>query len=137
MMTDMKPFVINAVAYWASLKDTNRMSGKYQIDLSGLSPEAVELLKSRGMKPRNKDDDRGSFITAKSNSPIRYYDTDGNEMSAAVGNGSKVKVVLGHYDWTSPNGAKGRSPSILKLVVTDLIEYVSETSSDYDLAEAV
>lgn len=135
-MTDMKPFVVNAVAYWACLKDTNKLSGKYQIDLSGLSTEAVELLKQRGMKTRNKDDERGNFITAKSNSPIRAYDTSGNELHGAVGNGSQLKVVLGHYDWQSPTGAKGRSASIMKLVVTDLIEYVGE-EADYDLAEAV
>lgn len=135
-MTDMKPFVVKAVAYWACLKDTNKLSGKYQIDLSGLSPEASDLLKQRGMKTRNKDDDRGNFITAKSQSPIRAYDTDGNEIHGAIGNGSQLKVVLGHYDWTSPSGAKGRSPSIMKLVVTDLIEYIGE-EADYDLTEAV
>jgi hypothetical protein len=47
-----------------------------------------------------------------------------------IANNSKAKAVIGHYDWTSPSGAKGRSPSLMKLVVTDLIQYTPEVSMD-------
>ena len=67
---------------------------------------------------------QGDFITAKSNNPIRAYDTDGNEIKGIlIGNGSKAKAVIGYYDWKSPAGQAGRSPSLMKLVVTDLIAY--------------
>lgn len=137
-MSDAKPVVINATSFWASLKETNKLSGKYQVDLGNLSTQAVELLQSMGIKVNDKGDDRGKFITTKSNNPIRCYDTDGNELQQIVGNGSKLKCVIGYYDWTGPTGKKGRSASLTKMVVTDLVAYESGSSGGgYDLAEAV
>ena len=53
-----------------------------------------------------------------------------------VGNGSKAKVVLSHYDWTF-KGKKGRSPSIFKLIITDLEVYEATSISDADLEAAL
>ena len=58
-MSDVKPVAIKATAFWACLKDANKLSGKYQIDLGQLSPQAVELLQSMGIKVNDKGDDRG------------------------------------------------------------------------------
>ena len=113
---------VNAVTYWACLSTLNELSGKYQVDLSGLSDNAVNALRAEGLTVRNKEDDRGNFITVKSNNPIKAYDVHGDEIGCLVGNGSKVKAVLGHYDWKFQQKA-GRSPSLLKLVITDLSVY--------------
>jgi hypothetical protein len=138
MMSDVKPVAIKATAFWASLKETNKLSGKYQIDLSQLSDQAVDLLQSMGMKVNDKGDERGKFITAKSKNPIRAYDTDGDEIHESVGNGSKLKCVVGYYDWVSPTGKKGRSVNLAKMVVTDLVVFEGGGSGGgYDLAEAV
>lgn len=138
-MSDVKPVAIKATAFWASLKETNKLSGKYQVDLGQLSDQAVELLQSMGIKVKDKGDDRGKFITAKSQSPIKAYDTDGDELHEAVGNGSKLKALVGYYDWVSPMGKKGRSPSLTKMVVTDLVVFEKDNSGggNYDMAEAV
>ena len=138
-MSDVKPVAIKATAFWACLKDANKLSGKYQVDLGQLSPQAVELLQSMGIKVNDKGDDRGKYITTKSNSPIRAYDTDGDEIHEAVGNGSKLKAVIGYYDWTSPMGKKGRSANLAKMVVTDLVVFEKDTGGggNYDMAEAV
>lgn len=122
-MTEAKPVTINADIMWASLNEPNRMSGKFQVDLTQLSKAAMEALEMMGLGVRNKEG-QGDFITAKSNNPIRAYDTDGNEIKGIlIGNGSKAKAVVGYYDWKSPAGQAGRSPSLMKLVVTDLIAY--------------
>tara|TARA_R100000951_G_scaffold40648_3_gene34455 strand:- start:405 stop:815 length:411 start_codon:yes stop_codon:yes gene_type:complete len=124
-MTNSKPVVINAQAFWANLQTMNELSGKYQVDLGQLSEAAVEGLESQGISVRNKDDERGNFITVKSRNPIKAYDTSGEEVGALVGNGSSAKAVIGYYDWTFQS-KKGRSPSLLKMVITDLAVYNPE-----------
>jgi hypothetical protein len=91
-----------------------------------------------GLNVRNKPG-QGDFITAKSSHPIRIYDTDGAEIKGIlVGNGSKAKAVVSYYDWKSPAGQAGRSPTLLKLVVTDLIPYGGGTDvAEVDLGEAL
>ncbi|MDB4308021.1 hypothetical protein N9985_01900 [Gammaproteobacteria bacterium] len=126
-----KPLTINTELYWANLSTTNQMSGKYQVDMSRLSDAAVEALEEQGFAVKNKDDARGNFITVKSTNPMRAYNTHGDEISCLVGNESKAKAVLGSYDWDF-QGKKGRSPTCLKLVITDLNEYTAE-GADIDI----
>ena len=115
--------VVEATLFWANLVEKNEMSGKFQVDLAQLSKPAVEALERQGLNVRRKDG-QGDFITCKSSHPIRIYDTDGAEIKGIlVGNGSKAKAVISYYDWKSPAGQAGRSPTLLKLVVTDLIPY--------------
>jgi ATP phosphoribosyltransferase len=127
-MTDSKPVVVNGKTYWACLQHMNELSGKYQVDIGNLSPAAVEALEMMGLSIKNKDDDRGNFITVKSRNAIKAYDTSGEEVGALVGNGSDVKAVLGSYDWSFQT-KKGRSPSLLKMVVTDLVVYNPEDTA--------
>lgn len=135
--THAKPLPIKATIYWANLTVKNSMSGKYQFDMGNLSSAAVAALEERGMQPRNKGDEKGDFITVKSNNPIRAFNTSGDEIGCLVGNGSEIAAVIGHYDWRNPAGQQGRSPSCLKLVVTDLNEYVEEGGIDFDLEAAL
>jgi hypothetical protein len=129
-MEPVKPVTIQAEVMWANLQEKNKLSGKYQINLSNLSQKAQDALEERGINVRSKGD-QGEFITCKSNKPIRAYDTDGVELTGVlIANGSKAKAVIGHYDWTSPSGASGRSPSLMKLVITDLIEFTPEVALD-------
>jgi hypothetical protein len=39
-----------------------------------------------------------------------------------IGNGSRVVASVGSYDWEF-KGKKGTSPSLKRLVVTDLVEF--------------
>ena len=137
-MNEAKPVTIAADMMWSSLTEVNRMSGKYQVDLANLSKAAAEALEMMGLNVRNKPG-QGDFITAKSSHPIRIYDTDGAEIKGIlVGNGSKAKAVVSYYDWKSPAGQAGRSPTLLKLVVTDLIPYGGGADvAEVDLGEAL
>ena len=121
-MSQPKPITLNAITYWACLQTKNELSGKFQVDLSGLSDAAVTALESNGLTIKNKGDDRGNFITVKSVNPIKAYDTIGEEIGALVGNGSVAKAVVGFYDWQFQQKV-GRSPSLLKMIVTDLSVY--------------
>lgn len=123
---------VKATVMWAFLNKQNDMSGKYQVDLCHLSDKAVTALEDLGLKVNNKED-KGFFITCKSNHPIKAYDDKGHEMApdVSVGNGSEVVATVGFYEW-SFKGKKGVSPSLKKLKIAKLVEYVSPSSDDSD-----
>lgn len=113
---------IKADIMWAYMDKVNEMSGKYQVDLCNLSDPAVQALESMGLSVRQKED-KGYFITCKSNKPIRAYDKTGDEIEGiSIGNGSKAIAMVGFYEWNWKNKA-GVSPSLKKLVIDELVAY--------------
>lgn len=129
---------VKADIFWAFTDRQNDMSNKYQVDLCNLSDAAVKALESMGIEVRsnNKAPEKGMFITCKSANPIKSYDTEGQQLtgfppmedggasphSVQIGNGSQAIALVGFYEWSYKNKA-GVSPSLRKLVVTDLIKY--------------
>jgi len=127
---DNESIKIKCELFWAQLDKMNDMSGKYQVNLGKLSDKAVEALEGLGLSVNEKED-MGKFIVCKSNSPMRAYDTDNDQITEKIGNGSKAKAIVKPYDWTYKN-KKGKSPSLVKLVITDLVEYASADSAIED-----
>jgi hypothetical protein len=116
--------------YWAFLTEKNDLSDKYQVDLCNLNDAQVEKLEDLGLVVRNKGDDRGNFLTAKSSKyPITPYTTSGDEIHEKVANGSKASVLFDTYEWNFKNKT-GVSMGIKKLIVTDLIAYEAEVSEE-------
>ena len=130
---------MNCDLYWGFFDRVNDMSGKYQVDVCNLSDKAVDALENLGIAVRNKGDERGSFITVKSNNPIHVSldrDTYGDVVPDMIGNGSKAQVAIGYYDWDF-RGKKGRSPSLKKLKVTELNVYSGGEGSDFNFDDAL
>lgn len=116
---------IKCDVFWAQLNKVNEMSGKHQVNLCNLSDAAVSALEELGisvLEDKEKKADMGRYITCKSEKPMKAFDVDGDEITENIGNGSKAKALISCYSWTYKN-KKGVSPSLKKLVVTDLIEY--------------
>jgi len=114
--------------FWAQHNKINDMSGRYQINLCNLSDAAVEALEGMGISVATGEDkkaDMGRYITCKSEKPMRVFDVGGDEITEAIGNGSKAKAMVSTYSWTYKN-KKGISPSLRKLVVTELVEYAGD-----------
>jgi hypothetical protein len=126
MTDEKKKLKIKCDIYWAQLNKMNEMSGAYQVNLCNLSDAAAEALEEMGLsvnQDSEKKADMGKYITCKSkNKPMKAFDVDGDEITEDIGNGSKAKALVGTYSWTYKN-KKGISPSLIKLVVTDLVEY--------------
>jgi hypothetical protein len=118
--------------YWPSLYEINPTSKKYQVDLVNLNAKQIEKLEGLGIEVKSKDDERGFFVTCKSNYEIVPYDTNGDALarSIKVGNGSRGDVLVKPYAWKGPTGNKGVSLGVTKLVVTDLNKYVKEESEE-------
>lgn len=118
---------IKADVYWASLNRKNEMADAYTVDLCNLSDKAVAALEDMGISVQEnaeKKPEQGKYITCKSQRPIKAFDSDNEEIVEDIGNGSKAICMIGSYSWTYKN-KKGVSPSLAKLVITDLVEYVS------------
>jgi hypothetical protein len=133
-MADSKRVKIKADVYWCQHTKVNDMSGKYQLNLCNLSDAAVDALESMGISVQvgeEKKSEMGRYITCKSQSEIKVFNTDGDLIKEAIGNGSKAKALVGSYEWSYKN-KKGISPSLGKLVITDLVEYGSESALDDD-----
>jgi hypothetical protein len=126
-MSDIKPVKLNAEIKWAFFDKVSEMSGKYQVDLTNLSEQAVKALEAIGVTVRKREDkpENGWYVTVKSNNPIKPVDEKGNSITAIVANGSKATALVSAYNWTWKNKS-GVSPSLMKIVITDLKEYVPE-----------
>ena len=130
MTEEIKPVKIKGTVYWASLKKVNQMSGNYQVDIGELSEAAVKALESMGITALHKDT-QGFYITCKSCYEIFAVDEDGDRVTEAIGNGSKAVCLISPYEWKFKN-KKGVSPSLKKLVITELVKYESKGSVDVD-----
>lgn len=129
---------IKAVAKWAQLEQVNDMSGKYQIDLTELSDGAVNALSDLGIEVRFKEES-GHYITTKSTRPIYAFSAEGENLRGVkIGNGSKLVATIKPYEWKF-KGKSGVSPSLDRLVVTEL-EVYDDADADvevFDLDEAL
>jgi hypothetical protein len=121
----------NVELFWPNLFEVNKLSNKYQVDLSNLSEDQIEQIESTGVQIKSKEDDRGFFVTCKSKYEITPYDKNGEAISrnVLVGNGSRATIMAKPYSWKSPTGQTGISLGIVKLVVTDLNQYVPEETA--------
>jgi hypothetical protein len=117
----MEAVKLKAVVMWCQNKEPNEMSGKHQIDLTQLSDAAVEALEAMKIDVKEKEG-MGKYITCKSARPIKVLDIDGDEIQEKIGNGSKAKCIVSSYEWKYKN-KKGVSPSLQKIVITDLVEF--------------
>ena len=128
-MNDTSKVKIKADIMWAYMDRKNEMSNKYQVDLCNLSDSAVSALESMGLAVGQKEG-KGYFITCKSNNAIRAYDRNGEVIEGiGIGNGSQSVALVGFYDWNWKNKA-GRSPSLKKLVVTELVSFEGDASDE-------
>lgn len=117
----MEAVKLKAEVMWSRLNKINDLSGKYEVNLCKLSDAAVEALKEMGIDVKEKEG-MGKYILCKSAKPMKAFDVDNDEITEDIGNGSKAKAIITSYEWKYKN-KKGVSPSLKKLVITDLVEY--------------
>jgi len=129
--------VIQGKAYWAKLSTPDSMSDKYQIDVCNLSDDTINNLKKHGVVPKNKDDERGTFITARSKFDVPVINSDKEGMNGTlIGNGSDVKVKIGFNKDHPMVSQYGTSMYVNKVMVTNLVAYEEDTDFDTEGDEA-
>lgn len=131
--------LLSGDAYWLNTQAPNKLSGKYQFDLSNLDENTVKLLESKGMSVRKDKEGQGSFVTAKCH--FKDKDTDEalspkivdsqNELlpnKLLVGNGSKVRVKGQVFEYKNrATGKPGTAFSLMAVQVVELVHYESNT----------
>jgi hypothetical protein len=126
----------NVELYWANLYTRNKLSNKFQVDLANLSDDQIKSIEDAGVSVRSKDDERGFFVTCKSsNYEIKPLNKNGDVIGpdTLVGNGSRADIMVKPYSWTNPQGKKGMSLGVVKLVVTDLNQYIPEEHAEEEV----
>ena len=122
---------VKAEVMWAFLNKPNEMSGKFQVDLCNLSDKAVGALEEMGIEVKTKEG-KGAYVTCKSTRPIAAYDDGGSLLEGDIlGNGSKAAAIITPYAW-SFKGKKGVSPSLRKMVITELVAYTGGSGGAFD-----
>ena len=122
---------VKAEIMWAFLNKPNEMSGKFQVDLCNLSDKAVGALEEMGIEVKTKEG-KCAYVTCKSTRPIAAYDDGGSLLEGDIlGNGSKAAAIITPYEW-SFKGKKGVSPSLRKMVITELVPYTGGGGGAFD-----
>jgi|TARA_R100000808_G_C2136951_1_gene145167 hypothetical protein len=129
----MANHVISGQAYWSHVIRPNTKfnpDGEYSIEICNLDAKNKKVAESTGLTIKNKDDDRGDFVTLKQyatnkdGSPrkISVKDSELNPFSqGSIGNGSKVNASFYPKPYTNfGGGVKGYLNSVQ---VIELIEY--------------
>jgi hypothetical protein len=129
----MANHVISGQAYWSHVIRPNTKfnpDGEYSIEICNLDAKNKKVAEGTGLTIKNKDDDRGDFVTLKQyatnkdGSPrkISVKDSELNPFSqGSIGNGSKVNASFYPKPYTNfGGGVKGYLNSVQ---VTELIEY--------------
>jgi|TARA_R110000822_G_scaffold7537_2_gene30821 hypothetical protein len=134
MAAQKETAIISGKAFWTKLNRKDEYSDKYQLDVGDLSEKSKEVLTSHGVKLKNKNDDRGEFITARTQYIVPVMDSDKKviDKDTLIGNGSSVRVKV-DFNKTHPFVEKyGTSMYLKKVQVTELVEYGSKDGFDDD-----
>jgi hypothetical protein len=130
-----KIFKLYGSANWAKVQpdqlDLNydKKSKSWRIDVF-LDPKSLDLFHQSGLQLKVRESDGNKYVSfkrpeqkifrdeIKDMGPPYVVDTEGNPITARIGNGSKVMVELSVYD-----SRNGKGHTLEGVVVHDLVEY--------------
>ena len=127
--------VVTGKSYWAKLNQAENKfdpaKPRWSIDVA-LNKEGVKFVKGLGIPVKNKNDDRGDFMTTYKNKfkqdgtelpKPKLIDSQKNDISGIlIGNGSDVRVSFNINEY-SMNGNKGKRANLNGVQVIKLVEY--------------
>ncbi len=144
----MKASFISGKAYWASVVAPNTTfdsDGTWKIDVYDMDKKSLATVKEDGLTIKNKDDDRGNFVTIKRdvrrvkggvNRAPTLVDAQKRTMSDLVGNGSVVNVKYRPYTYDNKYG-KGQGADLMGVQVIELVRYETDPEDEDEDFEVV
>lgn len=146
--------VVEGSVRWFKLRDGQENKfGKLTVDFFP-TPASRKIIGSLRIKNQLRETEEGEFFykfnvdpTKGNYKPVRVIDVAGKPTDALLGNGTKVKLQLDHYEWATPEGTShGVRPVAVK--VTELVVYkkpepvaqaadASGVEDDFDKPEVV
>ena len=139
METSIKPVRISGELFWSRFMGEfnthfNEDNNRYECTIGNISDKDVKALQGLGIKIKNKEA-QGNFILAKSKFPFKLVDEEGNPITTEVkdiGNGSKCVALVTSYAHKL-SAMHGKSPTIRKLIVSEILTYIPEDEEEEDL----
>ena len=133
----MKASFISGKAYWASVVAPNTTfdsDGTWKIDVCDMNEKSLATVKEDGLTIKNKDDDRGEFVTAKTryNVPVMNSDKELMDADTLIGNGSDVRVKVAFNKDHAFSDKYGTSLYLNKVQVIELVQYGKDDFDDDD-----
>ena len=137
--------VVAGKAYWAKLDQAqnpfDESKPRWSLDVS-LDANGVKAMKAEGLTIKDKQDDRGKFMTLYKDQFLRngtelpkprLMDSQKNDISGTiVGNGSDVRVSFTIREWKM-NNKEGKRPVLKDVQVLKLVEY--SPPDEFDVEE--
>ena len=125
--------VISGKAFWTKLNRKDEYTEKYQMDICELSEKSKDVLSSHGVNLKNKEDDRGEYVTARSKYIVPIIDTDKRpvDQETLIGNGSEVKAKVAFNKTHGFVEKSGTSLYLSKVQVVNLVEF-KKRDTDFD-----
>jgi hypothetical protein len=133
--------IISGEAYWAHVVTPNTKfnpDGEWSIEVCNLNAANKKIAQSDGLTIKNKEDERGDFVTLKQYArskdgafrPMNVKDAERNPFPSnkRIGNGSKVNVSYYPKEYTVYGG--GVKGYLNGVQVIDLVEY---NADDFDV----
>ena len=129
--------ILDGVAYWASIKEPNTsFEPVYTVNLV-VDQSTADDFASRGHTVKQMDEGPALIVKRKVNGPNgmirnapRLLDQNKQDISLAVGNGSKVRVQCNEYEWEYA-GKSGKSLDLQAVQVIELVEYRASDGSEF------
>ena len=137
--------VVAGKAYWAKLDQAqnpfDESKPRWSLDVC-LDANGVKAMKAEGLTIKDKQDDRGKFMTLYKDQFLRngtelpkprLMDSQKNDISGTiVGNGSDVRVSFTIREWKM-NNKEGKRPVLKDVQVLNLVEY--SPPDEFDVEE--
>lgn len=131
----VKSVIITGKVYWACITNPNTtFEPAWLLDLC-LTPETKQVVEAVNLPIKNKDDDRGDFVTLKrkvlrkdgtKNEAPKVFDAQKNAWDdRLIGNGSVCNVKFVPFEWVV-KGKAGVSGFLDSVQVVDLVSFSSD-----------
>ena len=129
--------ILEGTAYWASITTPNTtFDPVYTVNLV-VDEETANDFASRGHKVKQMDEGPALIIKRKVNGPNgmvrpapRLLDSNKQEVTTAVGNGSKIKVQFNEYSGEGKYGPY-QGLDLQAVMITDLVPYKNGDGDEF------
>lgn len=129
--------ILEGTAYWASITTPNTtFDPVYTVNLV-VDDETANDFASRGHKVKQMDEGPALIIKRKVNGPNgmvrpapRLLDSNKQEVTTAVGNGSKIKVQFNEYSGEGKYGPY-KGLDLQAVMITDLVPYKNGDGDEF------
>jgi hypothetical protein len=118
-----KEYEFHGKAYYAQVHRPDSRYNDYRIKFYPADADTRRAIKATGTQCNVKEDDNGFFYQFKNEIQPTVVDTQGNPVTALIGNGSDVILKIMVEDFVSTKYGEIHRTKFVGLVVTNLIPY--------------